>query len=161
MDADGQHPAARVPEFMRLSQKHPDAMILGQPTFDASAPRIRVLGRRIGNTFVRLETMDGKVGDSLFGFRVYPIKPTLEVLTPTRLGRGYDFDTQVLVRLYWNGVRPIRVPSPVRYVPEAAGGISHFRYVRHNALLVATHSALLLGALRRWRRLWRLRRSDR
>jgi glycosyltransferase involved in cell wall biosynthesis len=159
MDADGQHPADHIRQFMQLSRENPEAMILGQPTFDASAPRARVWGRRVGNAFATLETLGGQVGDSLFGFRIYPIAPALEVFAATRLGRGYDFDTQLLVRLYWNGVRPIGVPVPVHYVPAAAGGVSHFRYVRHNALLVRTHAALLLGALSRPRRLWRLRRA--
>ena len=39
MDADGQHPVASIPEFMRLSRQHPDAMILGVPIFDRDAPR--------------------------------------------------------------------------------------------------------------------------
>ena len=38
MDSDGQHPADRIPEFMARSQAEPDALILGDPVFDASAP---------------------------------------------------------------------------------------------------------------------------
>ena len=42
MDSDGQHPAGLIPEFMGVSQQHPDAMVLGRPVFDASAPALRV-----------------------------------------------------------------------------------------------------------------------
>src|ERR1700693_4762493 len=31
MDADGQHPAVRIPEFMAASRAHPQAVIFGQP----------------------------------------------------------------------------------------------------------------------------------
>jgi glycosyltransferase involved in cell wall biosynthesis len=152
MDADGQHPADRIREFMRLSLEHPEAMILGQPIFGPTAPKARVQGRRIGNAFTRLETAGGEVGDSLFGFRVYPLAPALTAMAGTRLGRGYDFDTQILVRLYWQGVIPIRVPVPVNYPSPAAGGVSHFHYVKHNALLTLTHVSLLMAAPAGWRR---------
>src|SRR5258708_36030993 len=43
MDADGQHPAARIREFMAASQANPDAQVLGVPLFGANAPLERVL----------------------------------------------------------------------------------------------------------------------
>jgi glycosyltransferase involved in cell wall biosynthesis len=72
MDADGQHPAAMIPAFMALSRDNPEAMILSIPVFDRQAPRVRVLGRRVSTYLAKLETA-GAIGDSLFGFRVYPI----------------------------------------------------------------------------------------
>src|SRR5690242_18164930 len=49
MDSDGQHPADLIPAFMAGSASQPQAMILGLPVFDASAPSIRVKGRQISN----------------------------------------------------------------------------------------------------------------
>src|SRR5688572_8048011 len=57
MDADGQHPAAMIPEFMQQSRANPRAMILGLPVFDASAPMVRVRGRKISNWWANLETL--------------------------------------------------------------------------------------------------------
>ena len=79
MDADGQHPAAEIADFMEISRQNPAAMILGVPIFDANAPRIRVLGRRISNVLARLETGQN-IGDALFGFRVYPLDALLAVM---------------------------------------------------------------------------------
>ena len=45
MDADGQHPAALIPEFMAASRREPDAMILGRPVFGPEAPLVRVMER--------------------------------------------------------------------------------------------------------------------
>ena len=73
MDADGQHSAAHVGAMITISLAHPDAMILGVPLFDESAPRIRVFGHKIANFCTGLVTPRGAIGDSLFGFRVYPI----------------------------------------------------------------------------------------
>ena len=37
MDSDGQHPPAKIPEFMAASIADPRALVLGVPIFDASA----------------------------------------------------------------------------------------------------------------------------
>ena len=149
MDADGQHPAASIGEFMALSGSHPGAMILGVPVFDESAPWVRVAGRRISNALVRLETLGRKVGDCLFGFRVYPIAPLREVMEQSRWMRRFDFDIEAVVRLSWRGVPAIDLPAPVRYLRAEEGGVSHFRYGRDNVLLAAMHARLVAGLFRR------------
>jgi glycosyltransferase involved in cell wall biosynthesis len=149
MDSDGQHPAELIPEFMYLSQSHPSSMVLGQPVFDASAPRVRVYGRRLSNAWVDIETLGAGIGDSLFGFRVYPIAPLLTVMEQGRWMRRFDFDAEVAVRLCWRGIEPINRPAPVRYFRSEEGGVSHFSYVRDNALLTWMHLRLFLGFLLR------------
>ena len=147
MDADGQHPAASIAGFMEMSCNNPDAQILGLPVFDATAPALRVQGRKLSNFFAHLETHGRGIGDSLFGFRVYPIAPLLTVMERERWMRGFDFDPEAAVRLCWRGVRPINVPAPVRYFRREEGGISHFNYLRDNLLLVWMHIRLLAGML--------------
>jgi hypothetical protein len=149
MDADGQHPAAAIPRFMALSQARPDAMILGVPVFDGSAPRLRVVGRRVSNACANLETLWAGIGDSLFGFRVYPIARLRAAMTRTAWMRRFDFDPEAAVRLVWCGVPVINEPAPVRYFRTEEGGVSHFRYLRDNALLTWMHARLLLGFLLR------------
>ncbi|MGZ5265997.1 MAG: glycosyltransferase family 2 protein, partial [Caldimonas sp.] len=128
MDSDGQHPAELIRAFMRDSQAQPDAMILGRPVFDASAPLLRVRGRRVSNWWTNLETLGAGIDDSLYGFRVYPIAPLVEVMRGQRWMRRFDFDTEAVVRLAWRSVRPINVAAPVKYLSAAEGGVSHFRY---------------------------------
>ncbi len=149
MDADGQHPAASIPEFMAASQRAPEAMVLGVPQFDASAPALRVKGRRISNWWANLETLWCGIQDSLFGFRVYPVRALLEVMQRQRWMRRFDFDPEAAVRLAWRGVPPLNLPAPVRYLRPDEGGVSHFRYGRDNALLTWMHVRLMLGFLAR------------
>jgi glycosyltransferase involved in cell wall biosynthesis len=149
MDADGQHPADWIPRFVLQSQEHPGAMILGKPIFDASAPALRVGGRRISNGWANLETLWSGVGDSLFGMRAYPIKPLVSIMTATRWMRRYDFDAEAAVRLVWAGVRPINLPTPVRYFRPEEGGVTHFRYGRDNLLLTWMHARLFIEFLLR------------
>lgn len=149
MDSDGQHPADQIPVFMAESQNAPEAMILGKPLFDADAPRLRVYGRQVSNGWANLETIWMGIGDSLFGFRVYPIAPLCAIMEKTRWMRRFDFDPEAVVRLCWAGVRPINLSTPVRYFSAEEGGVSHFKYLRDNLLLTGMHTRLLLGFL--WR----------
>ena len=149
MDADGQHPMDRVNEFFKLSAAHPEAAIFGRPIFDASAPALRVNGRKVSNFWVNLETLGWGVDDSLFGMRVYPAQKLLEVMESTAFARRFDFDPEVAVRLAWRGVPIINLPTPVRYPSKEEGGISQFRYFRDNALLSWMHLRLVIGFILR------------
>jgi glycosyltransferase involved in cell wall biosynthesis len=149
MDSDGQHPAASIPEFMDASVRAPRAMVLGAPRFDASAPALRVQGRRISNWWADLETLWAGIGDSLFGFRVYPVAPLLAVMRGQLWMRRFDFDPEAAVRLCWRGVPPLNLSAPVRYLRPDEGGVSHFHYWRDNALLTWMHLRLMLGFLAR------------
>lgn len=149
MDADGQHPAASIPRFMAASAAAPGAMVLGVPEFGLDAPALRVRGRRISNWWTGLETLWAGIGDSLFGFRVYPIQPLVSLMARTRWMRRYDFDAEAAVRLCWMGVAIVNLPAPVRYPRADAGGVSHFRYGRDNALLTWMHVRLMLEFLLR------------
>ncbi len=161
MDSDGQHPAALIPEFMATSIRHPGTMVLGRPVFDASAPLLRVRGRRVSNWWTNLETLGAGIDDSLYGFRVYPIEPLIAVMRGQPWMRRFDFDTEAVVRLAWRGVKPLNLAAPVKYLTAEEGGVSHFQYGRDNVLLTWMHLRLMLEfALRlpvlAWRRAARL-----
>jgi len=145
MDSDGQHPADCIPEFMAESARQPAAMILGLPIFDASAPSLRVKGRQISNAWANLETLWAGIGDSLFGFRIYPVEPLRKVMRYQPWMRHFDFDPEAVVRLCWRGVKPVNLPAPVRYYRTDEGGVSHFRYLRDNLLLSWMHTRLFIG----------------
>lgn len=144
MDSDGQHPADLIPQFMACSAQHPDAMVLGVPVFDASAPALRVKGRKISNWWANLETLWMGIGDSLYGFRVYPIAPLVDIMTSQRWMRRFDFDPEAVVRLCWYGVHPVNLPAPVKYLSQSEGGVSHFNYLRDNRLLTWMHFRLMV-----------------
>lgn len=149
MDADGQHSTAHVATLIAASVAHPDCMILGQPLFDASAPKIRILGHRLANVCTGFLTPRGAIADSLFGFRVYPIIPLIETFAGTTGMRRFDFDSEAVIRLHWYGVGAINISTPVRYFRRDQGGISHFNYLRDNLLLTAMYCRLSLVLLRR------------
>ena len=53
--------------------------------FDASAPLLRVRGRKVSNAWTNLETLNAGIGDSLYGFRVYPVAALIEVYVTPQL----------------------------------------------------------------------------
>lgn len=157
MDSDGQHPADLIPAFMAASQAEREKMVLGKPVFAADAPALRVNGRKVSNGWANLETLWMGIGDSLYGFRVYPLAPLIKIMRANRFMRRFDFDPEAVVRLCWAGVQPLNIAAPVRYFRADEGGVSHFRYLRDNSLLTWMHTRLFLGFLLRlpvlvWRR---------
>ena len=149
MDSDGQHPVDLIPAFIAASLADPAAMVLGRPVFDADAPALRVNGRKVSNGWANLETLWMGIGDSLYGFRVYPIQPLIRIMRDNHWMRRFDFDPEAVVRLCWAGVWPRNMDAPVRYFRPVDGGVSHFRYLRDNVLLTWMHSRLFFGFL--WR----------
>jgi glycosyltransferase involved in cell wall biosynthesis len=149
LDADGQHDPAQVVALLDAAERHPEALILGEPRFDATAPRSRLYGRRLSQLIVWGYTGSFAVHDPLCGFRCFPLAATLRVLDRYRFGDRMEFDPEIVVRLAWEGLRIINVPVAVRYF---AGGRSHFRLVRDNALIATTYARLFFARLTRGRR---------
>jgi glycosyltransferase involved in cell wall biosynthesis len=160
MDADGQHPADRVADFMEASQAAPAALVLGRPVFGAEAPLVRLKGRQISVKLVHWEIFGRGIDDPLFGFRVYPLEPLIRVFRRTGGARHYDFDPEMAVRLFWAGTPTVNRPAACRYLSSAEGGVSHFKYFRDNVRMVWLHTRLITELiLWRWFSVWRLRRT--
>lgn len=150
MDSDGQHPAELIPIFMAQASQLPKSMVLGMPIFDTSAPRIRVNGRKLSNWWANVETLWAGIGDSLYGFRVYPIDALIEVMRKQPWMRHFDFDPEAVVRLCWYGLKPVNLPAPVKYFRADEDGVSHFNYLRDNILLTWMHIRLFFEFLLRF-----------
>ena len=143
VDADGQHCIEDAPRFLELGRAAPDAVICGEPIYDASAPKARRYGRLVTRFWVWLETRGRARGDAMCGFRLYPLAPAVALAERTRIASGMSFDIDILVRLVWQGVPAQSVPTRVVY-PE--GGLSNFRMLRDNLRISGTHTRLFLGS---------------
>ena len=144
IDADGQHTVSDVTRFVEEARQYPDVVICGRPVFDSSIPRSRYYGRYLTHSLVWLETLSFELIDTMCGFRVYPLAATLALLDSSGVGSRMDFDTEVLVRLHWRGVRTRWLATQVRYPLD---GVSHYRMVRDNVRMTLLHISLLLGML--------------
>jgi glycosyltransferase involved in cell wall biosynthesis len=144
IDADGQHALGDVGRFLAEAGAHPEQMVCGRPIFDEAMPKGRFYGRYLTHVFVWINTLSLDIPDSMCGFRVYPLGPVLELLDDAKLGSRMDFDVEVLVRLHWRGLRMRWVPTRVSYPLD---GVSHFRMVWDNVLMVRLQLKLFLGML--------------
>ena len=146
IDADGQHRSEDVERFIAASRNAPDTIVCGRPTFDDSAPKARLYGRKVTDFWVAIETLSLKIKDGLCGFRVYPLDVFELLLDRYRMGKRMDFDTEILVKAVWSDVPLLFIDTPVRYLEE---GASHFNYLRDNVLLIKLHTRLMLGMVAR------------
>ncbi len=143
LDADGQHTAADVPNFIEAARTRPDALVLGAPIFDDSIPWHREHGRKLSKAIVWAETGSTAVRDPLCGFRCVPLSPTLSLLDRVRWGDRMNFDPELIIRLVRAGVPVVNVPTTVFY-PE--GGFSHFQMVKDNLRIAGSYVRLAFEA---------------
>ncbi|MEZ7795909.1 glycosyltransferase [Citrobacter pasteurii] len=146
VDADGQHAIEDIPRLLALAKEHPAALISGQPIYDDSVPRSRLYGRWVTHIWVWIETLSLQLKDSMCGFRVYPVAPTRQLAQRVTLGKRMDFDTEVMVRLYWQGNPSYFIPTRVIYPQD---GLSHFDALKDNLRISLMHTRLFFGMLPR------------
>lgn len=144
LDADDQHDAKSAPAFLAASRAHPDALVLGDPRFDETAPKSRLYGRRLSQFWVWVDSLSTAVHDPLCGMRCIPLEATVRLLEQAKLGDRMEFDPELCIRLQWAGVPVENVPTEVRYFEE---GVSHFRMLEDNLRLSGVYARLLAGML--------------
>ncbi|MEZ8968512.1 glycosyltransferase family 2 protein [Vibrio breoganii] len=146
IDADGQHDIEALPSLLASSRQKPENLISGKPIYDDSVPKSRLYGRYATHIWVWIETLSFTIEDSMCGFRAYPVTSTLNVLDKYSIGTRMDFDIEILVRLYWEGINIDFIDTHVIY-PE--GGISHFDGLKDNVKISWMHTRLFFEMLPR------------
>jgi len=146
LDADGQHDRTVLPDILALSKDYPQALMSGVPVYDESIPKSRLIARYLTHVWVWVETLSFQIKDSMCGFRVYPVADALRVLQEEKIGRHMDFDTEIMVHLFWRGIPVIKIPVGVTY-PE--GNTSNFQLLADNWRITKMHTRLVFTML--WR----------
>jgi glycosyltransferase involved in cell wall biosynthesis len=156
VDADGQHDLEDIPRFLDLAHKHPDALILGRPVFDATQPKGRAFARKISVFWVNVETGGRVIDDPQCGFRAYPLAASIAAGAS---GNHMEFDQELPVRMVWSGTPVLNLPTRVQYLSAEEGGVSHFDLLHDNLRITWLHTRLVLTAA--GRALARIGRSGR
>ncbi len=137
VDADAQHDLSSVASMLDAAERTPSALVLAEPVFDASAPKGRLMARRICNFWVDLETGGHVIGDPMCGLRIYPVEAARRA---NARGDRMDFDPEIAVRMQWAGCPVINVPTKVIY---RDGALSNFQSFRDNVRISWMHSRLM------------------
>lgn len=145
VDADGQHDLNDVPHFIARAQQNPDAVISGWRSY-ADMPPSRRSGRKLTDFWVCVNTLSRSVRDSMCGYRLYPLAPTMRLLARKKIGARMDFDTDILVRLYWQGLAVENIPTQILYQDDMP---SHFDIIKDNVRISWMHTRLFFGMLPR------------
>ena len=144
IDADGQHAVGDMPRFIAAAAAQPEALVLGSPQFDDSAPKSRLVGRQITRFWTNIETLGPVIADPMCGFRVYPIAPALRARAR---GDAMDFDPEIAVGIAWAGSPVLNLQTRVRYLSREQGGVSHFRMWHDNMLISWMHTRMVVALL--------------
>jgi hypothetical protein len=121
-------------------------VISGYPVYDESVPAIRFYCRYLTHVWVWINTLSLQIRDSMCGFRVYPVAPVIALAARQKIGARMNFDTDIIVRLYWEGLDVVNLPTRVSYPSD---GVSHFRVWLDNVLITRMHATLFFGMLLR------------
>jgi predicted LPLAT superfamily acyltransferase len=146
IDADGQHDLDDLGKFLAVASETPQAVVIGQPIFDESIPKLRYYARYLTHVWVCINTASFSIRDSMCGYRVYPVDVCARLIETTALEDRMAFDVEILVRLYWQGVPVVSIPTRVGYPQD---GVSHFRGWEDNLRISLTHARLFFGMLPR------------
>ena len=144
IDADGQHSLENISDFIELSRLDTKVLISGNPVYDKSVPIARKVGRWFTHVWVWVETLSFRITDSMCGFRIYPIRETVALLDKHAIGARMDFDTEIMVRLFWSGIPVLMIPVKVMY-PK--GNTSNFRLLEDNWSITKMHTHLCFELL--------------
>lgn len=145
IDADGQHDLAALPKLLERAKRHPDALVTGIPVYDRSVPLGRAIGRWVTHIWVWIETLSFQIRDSMCGFRVYPLAAVAALLADEGIpGQRMDFDTEIMVRLFWRGTPISNLPVSVIYPPD---NTSNFDLWRDNLRISWMHTRLVFRML--------------
>ena len=123
LDADLQHDPADIPKLVEAANRGVGDFVIGEREFvrgDMPVSRFysNVIGSRMLSWFIGAD-----VDDSQSGFRLIR-SDLLRLVTLT--GRGYDIETEMLIKLMRAGARLDRVSVRLRYL----GAPSHIRPIR-------------------------------
>lgn len=136
IDADFQHDAALIGEFLRESEAYPQSIVCANPIYGDDAPKSRVYGRKITNFWVAINTLSLGIKDAMCGFRIYPLELLKKAATKSKTNR-MEFDIEILVNAVRQGIDVRWIDTYVRY---EKGGVSHFKMLRDNALISFMHA---------------------
>jgi len=146
IDADGQHDLHDVSKFIDAARANSEAVIIGQPLFDESVPKLRFYARYLTHVWVYINTLSFRIPDSMCGYKLFPVDSCVKLIDSVYIDSRMAFDTEILVRLDWLGIPVISIPTRVVYPKD---GISHFRGFEDNLRISLTHTRLFFGMLSR------------
>jgi glycosyltransferase involved in cell wall biosynthesis len=132
MDGDGQHLADQIPLLLQTAGEHPHAIVIGARQVAAGeTTALKLFGNRSANRWVEIACGE-RLPDTQSGFRVYPLRCTLDLRVRAR---RFAFESEVLIRAARANVPILSVPVRAHYPPPGER-VSHFRPFRDTLRII-------------------------
>ena len=141
IDADGQHDPKNIHLLFDKAENYEQPVIIIGAREGMDRPEVPAssrFGMHFSNFWVYLET-GISLPDTQSGFRLYPVKETLELALKCK---RYDFEIEVLVKAVWAGIAVDYVYISCNYAPQGKR-ISHFNKFFDNLRLSLLHAKLV------------------
>ncbi len=127
LDGDGQHAAEDIPQLISSAAQYPNTMIIAARQKNLEeAPRARLFANRFADFWVSWAAGQ-KIHDSQSGFRLYPATLLHRVDVPHQPGRGFIFESEIIIEAVRAGFGCRAIPIAASYPVNARS--SHFRPV--------------------------------
>ncbi|HEX9625647.1 MAG TPA: glycosyltransferase family 2 protein [Acidiferrobacterales bacterium] len=126
LDGDGQHAPEDIPRLLAAAAARPASLIIGARRGDrARIPAMRYYANRFANFWLSWASGQ-RLPDSQSGFRLYPAALLARLRVPHGKGRGFVFESEVLIEAARLGFPTVAVDIPAVYRPGARP--SHYRH---------------------------------
>ncbi|MCD4781869.1 MAG: DUF2062 domain-containing protein [Candidatus Omnitrophica bacterium] len=143
IDADGQHFPQDISKFISEVKGKDDLIVIGARDFSVeNVPGKSKFGRNFANFWFKVET-GLLIRDCQSGYRAYPVDHVLQLGIK---GKHYNFETEVITKAAWAGLRLKTINVGVKY-DKGNARVSHFHAWKDNLRISKTHTFLVLRRL--------------
>ena len=122
MDADKQHPAAQIRDFIKVHEQYPNDVILGKRKRDQNMPITRKLSNSISALLISWR-IGQRIYDAQCGFRLIPKKYLSWHFSNIK---GFIYESEVLITLALNKVNFRFIPIPTIYPETGETKMTYF-----------------------------------
>lgn len=144
LDGDGQHRPEDIPRFLARAHQAPGKIIVGSRIADRAAfPRSRYLANRVANFWISWAS-GYPIEDSQSGYRLYPRRVLESVHADHGRGKGFVFESEILINAAHQGFEAAALPIPALYNGTTQRS-SHFRPVADISGIVIMVAGKLLS----------------
>lgn len=138
IDGDGQHRAADAMNLVVSAKRYPWDLIIGKRQISSSGR----FSNKVYNFWFTYHT-GLEINDSRSGLRLYPLLP---IQSYSFFTRRNDFETEILIRMVWNGIHVREVETDV-CVSSEQKSLSRFDSFADSLRLTILNTALLIISL--------------
>lgn len=132
MDGDGQHLSDQIIALLKAAHELPEAIVIGaRQIAPGSTTALKLFGNRFADRWVEI-ACGARLPDTQSGFRVYPLRQTLNLRARAR---HFAFETEVLIRAVRANVAIVSVPVQT-YYPPPEDRVSHYRPFRDTVRII-------------------------